>query len=131
MTKRGIWIVTLASSYKGRYKKHVTRNNEAGYPRDTTLCGLACSDRRACAQTATLSGQECPKCLLQLTPKKPSRLLWHRSDKKVHWIRDDNSQLACGQECATYGAGWIEMVTCERCLDLAAEAGVKKHRKAN
>jgi hypothetical protein len=128
---RRIWIVRLAC----RKKEHIARSDEAGWPLNTTLCGISCpaADRTYSKKTVTLSGRECLSCLARLTPKKPSkpsRLLWYRSDKKVHWITED-SRLACGQECAIYGAGWVEMVTCSRCLEMAAKAGVRKLRKSN
>jgi len=122
---RQVWIITLT----GARKEHIARNNEWGYPRDTTLCGKPCSSeyRKYSKGTTTISGKECSACLAKLTPKPRWRFNLPRSDKKIHFLLDD-LQPACGQECATYGAGWIEMVTCDRCLAIAAGTGLRKSK---
>src|SRR5271157_2482744 len=129
--RRYIWIMKLA----GRSKEHIARSDEFGEPHNTTLCGLPCSaeHRTYSKKTASLSGRECLTCLARLTPRKqsrPSGLIWHRSDKKLHWLVDD-LRIACGQGYSTWAAEWIEMVTCDRCLAIAAKAEVRKMRKSH
>ena len=128
---RHIWIMKLV----GRRKEHIARNDEAGWPRDTTLCGISCAaaERTYSTQTVTLSGKECPRCLARLTPKKRSKPLgWvacHGPDKKIHWVAEDQNIAACGQEYSTFETGWVEMVTCNRCSAIAAKSGVRKRLK--
>src|ERR1017187_2085809 len=121
--RRHIWIMKLA----GRKKEHIARNDEAGWPRDTTLCGIPCAagDRTYSKQTVTPSGRECLGCLARLTPKKGSKPLGrvpsHGPDKKIHWLAEDQRIAACGHEYSTFATEWIEMVTCESCLAMGAK----------
>jgi hypothetical protein len=120
----------------GRKKEHVALNDEAGWPRDTTLCGIPCfaANRTYSKRTATLSGRECRGCLARLTPKKRSTpkgwIPSHGPDKRIHWLAEDQRIAACGQEYSTWETGWIEMVTCERCLAIAEKAGVQKRQES-
>src|SRR6266545_3838216 len=130
--RQRIWIIKLV----GRRKLHIARNDAAGLPRDTTLCGIPCAaaDRQKSTKTMAPSGRECMGCLSRLSPKKRSELPgWipcNGPDKKIHWLADDQRVAACGQKFAIWETGWIEMVTCDRCLALAARTGVRKQQNS-
>jgi len=111
--RRHVWIMKL----EGRKKEHIALNDEVGWPRDATVCDIPCpsKDREYSKETVTLSVKECLGCLVRLTPKKRSKPLgWipcHTSDKKIHWLAEDQRIAACGQEYSTFETGWIDIVT--------------------